>query len=580
MEPGSSRESPSGSGGPEVAGLREETPGEEAEDGDNCILKGGGDGGNENTLDRMKAECKDDAVTGKNIEDTDEDKFEEELDPRIQEELEHLNQASDEINKLELQLDDARSSYRRILTDSARKLNAQGSQLGTCIEKARPYYEARRLTKEAQQETQKAALRYERAVSMHTAAREMVYVAEQGLLADRNTLDPTWQEMLNHATSKVNEAEEERLRSEREHQRVTQLCQEAEQRVQTLQKSLKRVIVKSKPYFELKAQFNHILEEHKANVVQLEERVAKVKMRYSVALRNLEQISEQIHAQRGRVRATRAHLVACGGRSSPVGAEAEVKAAVGVQVGGACGGGGGLDEKDWADGEKTRQWVERHREQGWGHRERGEAGSDSMSDMSLQTIASDLEKCDSVGHLGDLSDVSSLMGEDWERERDQSFMAENRDRDGNPRAEERVVRGVSSLMGKEKEREMDQSFMAENRDRDGKPRAEERVVRDVSSLMGKERERDQSFMAENRDRDGNPRAEERVVRDVSSLMGKESEMSLIAEIRDGNPRAEERVLRDVVIPTPRQDRLEEVRGAIRRERQESFVKQHHRSVSL
>lgn len=60
-----------------------------------------------------------------------------------------------------------------------------------------------RFCRQAQQETQKAALRYERAVSMHTAAREMVYVAEQGLLADRNTLDPTWQEMLNHATSKV-----------------------------------------------------------------------------------------------------------------------------------------------------------------------------------------------------------------------------------------------------------------------------------------------------------------------------------------------------------------------------------------
>lgn len=56
---------------------------------------------------------------------------------------------------------------------------------------------------QAQQETQKAALRYERAVSMHTAAREMVYVAEQGLLGDRNTMDPTWQEMLNHATAKV-----------------------------------------------------------------------------------------------------------------------------------------------------------------------------------------------------------------------------------------------------------------------------------------------------------------------------------------------------------------------------------------
>lgn len=38
---------------------------------------------------------------------------------------------------------------------------------------------------------------------MHAAAREMVYVAEQGLLADRNNMDPTWQEMLNHATGKV-----------------------------------------------------------------------------------------------------------------------------------------------------------------------------------------------------------------------------------------------------------------------------------------------------------------------------------------------------------------------------------------
>lgn len=258
MEPGRQRENPPGSGEPESGEWREESAGLEAGEIDDTLKNRSGDGGNEETTsktDNTEAVEKD-----KTEFDEDEEQYEEELDPRIQEELEHLNQASDEINRLELQLDEARSSYRRILTDSARKLNAQGSQLGACIEKARPYYEARRLAKEAQQETQKAALRYERAVSMHTAAREMVYVAEQGLLADRNTLDPTWQEMLNHATAKVNEAEEERLRSEREHQRVTQLCQEAEARVQTLQKALKRVIIKSKPYFELKAQFNHILE--------------------------------------------------------------------------------------------------------------------------------------------------------------------------------------------------------------------------------------------------------------------------------------------------------------------------------
>ncbi|XP_071389991.1 SH3 domain-binding protein 5-like [Centroberyx affinis] len=450
MERGSSRESPTGAGGPEPGELREETPGEDAQDGESGAAMLRGRGGDEKTADKMKGEREDDGDAGKQKkaggEEEEGGKYEEELDPRIQEELEHLNQASDEINKLELQLDDARSSYRRILTDSARKLNAQGSQLGTCIEKARPYYEARRLAKEAQQETQKAALRYERAVSMHTAAREMVYVAEQGLLADRNTLDPTWQEMLNHATSKVNEAEEERLRSEREHQRVTQLCQDAEARVQTLQKALKKVILKSKPYFELKAQFNHILEEHKAKVVQLEERVVKVKTRYSVALRNLEQISEQIHAQRGRVRAKRGRPAACGGRSSPVGAEAEVRAAVGIHVG-SCGGVGGI-ESDWADGEKTRQWVERHRESGWGQRERLEAeqaGSDCMSVISLQTIASDLEKCDSVEHLGELSDAGSLVGEDWDRDRD-------RDRDRNARPLQRPVGREAATDGPPRDR--------------------------------------------------------------------------------------------------------------------------------
>ncbi|KAM5298653.1 SH3 domain-binding protein 5-like isoform 2-T2 [Ctenodactylus gundi] len=313
---------------------------------------------------------------------------EEELDPRIQEELEHLNQASEEINQVELQLDEARTTYRRILQESARKLNTQGSQLGSCIEKARPYYEARRLAKEAQQETQKAALRYERAVSMHNAAREMVFVAEQGVMADKNRLDPTWQEMLNHATCKVNEAEEERLRGEREHQRVTRLCQQAEARVQALQKTLRRAIGKSRPYFELKAQFSQILEEHKAKVTELEQQVTQAKTRYSVALRNLEQISEQIHARR---RGLPAHAQARGARrSSPVGAEA---------------GAQGPEDPDGDSG-----IVEGAEGVGLGLG----AGpdSDTLSLLSLRTVASDLQKCDSVEHLRGLSDHASLDGQE------------------------------------------------------------------------------------------------------------------------------------------------------------------------
>lgn len=157
-------------------------------------------------------------------------------------------------------------------------------------------------------------------------------------------------------------------------------------------------------------------QEHKAKVVQLEEQVAKVKTRYSVALRNLEQISEQIHAQRGYVCAGGGgRRAACGGRSSPVGAEAETGVAVRVPIGRFVGK--AEAESAWLDGERTRLWVEKHRRNGWGQREEAEAfgtGSDRVSVVSLQTVGSDLEKCDSVEHLSDLSDGGSAPGEEWD----------------------------------------------------------------------------------------------------------------------------------------------------------------------
>ncbi|TRY96731.1 hypothetical protein DNTS_009600 [Danionella cerebrum] len=316
----------------------------------------------------------------------------EELDPRIKE---------------------ARSSHRKIMNESVLKLKAKSSELGSCIEKARPYYEARRKAKEAQQETQKAALSFERAVSMHSAAREMVHVAEQGLTVVK-TLDPTWQEMLNHATSKVNEAEEERLKSEHEHMRVTQHCQEAEAHVQQLQKSLKRSIIKSKTYFELKAQFNDILEEHKSKILQLEDQISKAKINYSTTLRNLEQISEEIHAQREQDQRKLGPIKAVGGRSPPIGAE--TVSCTGTEGGASVGY---VRPNNWVDGKEgvvcTRESHQNYRWQGMGRAEVPRSGSDSLSIVSLQTIISDLEKCDSVEHLSQLSSDVSLSGEEGDR---------------------------------------------------------------------------------------------------------------------------------------------------------------------
>ncbi|XP_066949548.1 serine-rich adhesin for platelets-like isoform X2 [Macrobrachium rosenbergii] len=219
-------------------------------------------------------------------------------DPRIQVELEKLNTSTDTINKLEVDLDEARMLFRQLLADSTQRIDVLAKRLGKCVEQSRPYYEARIRAKQALAETQAAAVRYERAMSQHAAAREMVFLAEEGLMQKGCTFDHTWQEMLNHATSKVNDAEREKIESAAEHRRTSALYHEAETRVKSLQKELKRAIAKSRPYFELKAAINQQLEAQKQRVRQLEESVTGAKMTYAQALANLETISDEIHRTR------------------------------------------------------------------------------------------------------------------------------------------------------------------------------------------------------------------------------------------------------------------------------------------
>ncbi|GFW06338.1 SH3 domain-binding protein 5-like [Trichonephila clavipes] len=170
---------------------------------------------------------------------------EELVDPRVQVELERLNTATDAINKLEIELDDARANFRLLLSESSVRVNQLANKLGACVEKARPYYEARMHAKQLQTQTQKAALRYERASSAHSAAKEMVYLAEEGLKKEGRCFDPAWQEMLNHATLRVNEAESERVLSQHEHQKTSLAYNEAEKIVQHLHQELRKSIVKS-----------------------------------------------------------------------------------------------------------------------------------------------------------------------------------------------------------------------------------------------------------------------------------------------------------------------------------------------
>ncbi|XP_073970701.1 SH3 domain-binding protein 5 homolog isoform X2 [Rhodnius prolixus] len=223
-----------------------------------------------------------------------------ELDPRIQVELEQLNNSTDVINKLEIELDEANTTFRILLKDSMRRLKVMTCKLGSCIDRARPYYEAVEIARKAQLECQKAAVQFQRANGIHQAAKETVALAEARFLSKQNEwqFDNAWQEMLNHATTKVTDAERQKSESGREHQKRAMLFNLAEQKVISLEKKLRVSVMKSRPYFEEKEVCQGQLNAQKRRIDQIQSEIVKAKKEYSQALRRLELISEEIHLRR------------------------------------------------------------------------------------------------------------------------------------------------------------------------------------------------------------------------------------------------------------------------------------------
>ncbi|XP_072755184.1 uncharacterized protein [Anoplolepis gracilipes] len=241
------------------------------------------------------------------------------LDPRIQIELENLNNATDDINKLETELDEAHTAFRQLLSDTTRRLKEITDKLGTsCIEKARCYYEALEMARQAQVQCQQQAQLFQRASEIHAAAKETVALAEARFMSHQHewNFDQAWQDMLNHATMKVMDAENQKAECGREHHRRAMLFHDAEKKLLQLEEKHRRAIIKARPYFEVKTQCDQMLATQKERVEYLQQTVKEVKRNYATSLRTLENISNQIHQQRRDY-----DIVANGPREPGVGAE-------------------------------------------------------------------------------------------------------------------------------------------------------------------------------------------------------------------------------------------------------------------
>ncbi|MEE6466232.1 hypothetical protein FKM82_006880 [Ascaphus truei] len=172
-------------------------------------------------------------------------------------------------------------------------------KMGKAVEDSKPYWEARKVARQAQLEAQRATQDFQRATEVLRAAKETISLAEQRLLEDdKRQFDSAWQEMLNHATQRVMEEEQKKTRSELVHKETAAKYNAAISRMKQLEKKLKRTINKSKPYFELKAKYYLQLEQLKKTVDELQAKLSLAKGEYKTALKNLEMISDEIHERR------------------------------------------------------------------------------------------------------------------------------------------------------------------------------------------------------------------------------------------------------------------------------------------
>lgn len=207
----------------------------------------------------------------------------------LQSDLEKLQRAHDNITRLEVQLDSTRAKYRTLMTDYSRKLKEISQNLGNCVERARPYFDSVMKARKAQVETQQAAIRYKRAVNLQKAGRDMVRVAEERLSSSSDKFDTTWQEMLNQATLKVNEASREKDHIHGIHMKAAKNFKAAEEDKNKYQVTLQRNIVKAKPYFEVQQDFQTKLEAITKKLNSLEVKLLEARQFYSDALLSIRQ---------------------------------------------------------------------------------------------------------------------------------------------------------------------------------------------------------------------------------------------------------------------------------------------------
>ncbi|CAB3402100.1 unnamed protein product [Caenorhabditis bovis] len=226
----------------------------------------------------------------------------------IREQLNNLNNATDDINLIEAKLDVLRRDFRETRELWTKENSGMSKKQLRNITKSRLYYELKSKEEQARVEAQKAAKYFEQRYSIVEMTKETLNVLQKSLSSEVDPdLEKQYIDVIQQQLKLVAEAEEECTIAENIHaQRVKDLLK-IEENLRKAAKDNEQSIKKSKLYYERQ----NLLKKQLELIMSLEDKVRNQKENYSLSMRMLEKISEEIHMERSQLLSNSSQFASC-----------------------------------------------------------------------------------------------------------------------------------------------------------------------------------------------------------------------------------------------------------------------------
>jgi len=229
----------------------------------------------------------------------------EDVDPRVGDALNELNDSMTECNALENALHVAKRARDEVRVTARERLDRVSAAMSTSVKTALPVFHKRALARLYQARSIEALRAYEDAHDAHELAKQRNDELEQDLLASSGRVDIELMEACADAMRDVAETAAVKARAVATHELNTRRAVQATTDAAGLEKSRRGAVAKAQPYFAAKTAGEIECAAADADVARRKLAVRQAKARYDAALRALNEISEEVHARRAAAKLAR-----------------------------------------------------------------------------------------------------------------------------------------------------------------------------------------------------------------------------------------------------------------------------------